>query len=132
MSKRMLLLCCALILQATFATLAFGQSLTGSISAVPQTVHFPPTPGKTVIHWTWNDNPHVWNFACVYTIIDGAITGGPQDCEHPGNNYAVTIPWLQLGHTYVFIIIPQQSPFYIQYYPPFAGIASTGVFPVTP
>jgi len=83
---------------------------TGSINLSPNPIYLVPgAVGTQTIDWTWNQPGPYWQYGCLYVSKDHAAPG-VVDCEHPGNPYHVTIPWIQGGHTYEWFLVGQNSP----------------------
>ncbi|WP_157379759.1 hypothetical protein [Burkholderia ubonensis] len=76
----------------------------GSVSASPQQVSVPQNgTGATTLRWTWDESraKPVAEYACLWVSAGDEPNAHMVDCEHPGNQYTVNIPWIATG-TYTF------------------------------
>ncbi len=101
----------------------------GSLSADPQRVTVPVNgTSSTTIHWTWNEDRGrpVAEYACLWVTTPGDPNAYVVDCEHPGNQYKVYIPWIAEGTYNFFVALRKQSPAPIAGMPMLATTTVTG------
>lgn len=82
----------------------------GEISANPQTVTLASSTatGSTTLKWYWDfyyGGP-TFQLACIYVRVNDAAHYSKMTCEWPGNTNYYTVPWIQAGNMYTFVLAP--------------------------
>lgn len=90
------------------------QPTNGGFTFNPTTVYIPysESVGSSSVAWSWDETGPYFRFGCLYIVVDDAsllAQGKVTECETPGS-YQVTLPWIQMGHTYTAYLQAQDTP----------------------